>query len=44
MEYGWEQIDNNKIFKEKHMTKQRVQTALHPFRKRRKKNEYHTKP
>ena len=44
MEYVWEQIENNKILKENHMTKQRVQTALSPFRKRQKKNEYYTKP
>ena len=31
MEYVWEQIDNNIILKENHMTKQRVQTALRPF-------------
>ena len=44
MEYVWEQIENNKILKENHMTKQSVQTALRPFRKRHKKNEYYTKP
>ena len=44
MEYAWEQIENNKILKENHMTKQSVQTALRPFRKRHKKKEYYTKP
>ena len=31
MEYVWEQIDNNNIFKENHLTKQRVQIALRAF-------------
>ena len=31
MEYVWEQIDNNNILKENHMTKQRVKTALSAF-------------
>ena len=31
MEYVWEEIDNNNILKENHMTKQRVQTALRAF-------------
>ena len=44
MEYAQEQIENNKILNENHMSKQRVQTALRPFRKQQKKNEYYTKP
>ena len=31
MEEVWEQIDNNKILKENHVTKQRIQTALRAF-------------
>ena len=31
VEYFWEQIENNNIPKDNHMTKQRVQTALRAF-------------
>ena len=31
VEYFWEQIENNNIPKDNHMTRQRVQTALRAF-------------